>query len=96
MASNLFPRGNIYEDSGGIFSDWKGIIDDGTLISRNDETSDGSTATLYTVPAGKILYVLSATLSYRNETDPAGGSFCRLRFLELPATNRVLLFMASP
>lgn len=75
MASDLFKRGNIYEDSGGLLSDWKGIIDNGTRITATG-TATNSTNTLYTVPTGKILFLMAISFTWHEATsDPADMHF---------------------
>ncbi len=71
--ANLFNRGPVYEDSGGALSDWKGVIDFGTRITKEGSAA-GSEATIYTVPAGKVLYVYIINLTAKNTGGAVAGS----------------------
>ena len=59
--NNLFDRPYTKDDSGTIYSDWKWLIDNGTSV-KNAWNVINSTYTLYTCPAGKVCYVITASL----------------------------------
>ena len=63
MTQSLFPR-PIIDDTGAIKSDWKSIIDEGTRKIVTTAVTNGTT-TMYTVPAGKIFYLIFAQLTHR-------------------------------
>ena len=85
MTSNLFKRGFQFEDSGGALSDWKGIIDEGTLIFGTANVNN-TTSTLYTVPTGKIAYITSFSLGYNQQ----GTTFASV-LLKINDTNALTL-----
>ncbi len=67
VPGGLFPK-VILDDSGVPLSDWKAIIDSGTLI-LNDGQAANATVTIYTVPAGKVFYFVSANVSCYTTAD---------------------------
>jgi hypothetical protein len=58
---SLFRREALLDTSGTYLSDWKYIIDNGTLVGANAEATNANT-TVYTVPAGKRLFVKTLTM----------------------------------
>jgi len=55
-----------------LTNDWQWIVDNGTLKLLDGEVTNGTT-TLYTVPAGKIFYMISMNLSSK-ETNSSTGA----------------------
>ena len=73
--NSLFGRPGIKDDTGTFQSDWKAIIDNGTLV-RGTNSGSNTTVELYEVPAGKIFYLVSAFLQlYSTTTAQADGFF---------------------
>ena len=69
----------IEPQSGVIYDNWKWIIDNATLVEGHGSVADQAESTLYTVPAGKVLYLIAATVSFVNtDTLPDyGGAYIR-------------------
>ena len=62
LPGGLFPK-VILDDSGSVLSDWKALADFGTRIVKVDFL-DTSAVTVYTVPAGRVLYITYAYINW--------------------------------
>ena len=71
---SIFGGGGIVDETGTFQSDWKAIVNQGSLIVK-DSSHDGDTATvtLYTVPTGKKLYLFYSTMTSIARAAGAGG-----------------------
>lgn len=56
------------DSTGAMQSDWKAITEQGTRKILGADATNG-TITIYTVPAGKVFYLFTATASGRNDGD---------------------------
>lgn len=66
MALDLFKRPFIVDDDTGTqLSDWKALIQNGTFIHQFGN-GENATVTLYTVPAGKKLYIYGVFIGAQN------------------------------
>ncbi len=79
MPTDLFKRGfEPDSDSGTQLSDWKYIVQNWTL-TMNDNLANDSETTIYTVPAGKTLYVFMIYIVCQNEGALAGPSIAEIK-----------------
>jgi hypothetical protein len=63
MPSNLFDRPPILDNSGTLLSDWKYVAETADVLLKNGK-AENETTTIYTVPAGKVAYIISVQLAY--------------------------------
>lgn len=67
----LFPRNpEIDSPTGTLLSDWKAIIDNGSLIAKSATDTGAGGATIHTVTAGKVFYLISACVSTYTTVSP--------------------------
>ena len=60
------------EKSGTYLTDWKWLAENGTRIIKSAEALSQIETTIYAVPAGKILYLVSATMTVTTEANVDG------------------------
>lgn len=95
MVEDLFKRKFVTDpDSGTQLSDWKWLVQNGVL-TRNDNLANDSESTIYTVPAGKTLYVFMMYVSFQNEAALAGQGEVVLSFTSGVA-GKVNVFVLLP
>lgn len=72
MTLSLFPR-PIIDATGAIQSDWKAVIEQGAIIG-DDGGAVNQTLDLYTVPSGKVAYIISVQVNILNSNTGAEPS----------------------
>ena len=78
MAVDLFDRKFLIDDdTGAQLSDWKALVKDGTFINAFGN-GENTTVTMYTVPAGKKLYIFGMFIGAQNSATVTSIPTCDL------------------